>query len=201
MTIKETLKERVLYLLHYTDALLKKMTSESERINNNVNVMIEMVHKDKDIDSMLDDYKCDRIYYNLYEGEITKSYSRLVELYKLAKEQKVVFSEGDTKRLELLVQQEEDGQFFSFKDNEIVPKNEEVVKLMKKHISEQDGEAFKEQFIKDIKENFNKVKQQATQVGHTYKTEDLEYKPLEEEPGPVVEDIDFEEIEEVTEKR
>ena len=186
MTIKETLKERVLYLLHYTDALLKKMTSESERINNNVNVMIEMVHKDKDIDSMLEDYKCDRIYYNLYEGEITKSYSRLVELYKLAKEQKVVFSEGDTKRLELLVQQEEDGQFFSFKDNEIVPKNEEVVKLMKKHISEQDGEAFKEQ---------------ATQVGHTYKTEDLEYKSLEEEPGPVVEEIDFEEIEQETDNK
>ena len=201
MTIKETLKERVLYLLHYTDALLKKMTSESERINNNVNVMIELAYRDEDIDSMLDDYKCDRIYYNLYEGEITKSYSRLVELYKLAKEQKVVFSEGETNRLELLVQQEEDGQFFSFKDNEIVPKNEEVVKLMKKHISEQNGEAFKEQFIKDIKENFSKVKEQATQVGHSYKTEDLQYKPLEDEPGRVVEDIDFEEIEEVTEKK
>ena len=64
---KDKLKERVLGLLVYSEVLLKTMKDDSERINNNVNVMIELVSKDQNFDDLFNEYKYDRVYYNLYE--------------------------------------------------------------------------------------------------------------------------------------
>lgn len=193
--MKEELKNRVLYLLKYTDALLNKMGSESTRINNNVQQMAENVRKGVNVDNALNEYKYDRVYYNLYEGEIVKSYARLVELYTLALSQGVDFDKKDKERLDLLIQQEEEGQFFAYRDGDIIPKNEEVVRLMKEHIAQQDDKGFKEQFIKDVLENFDKMQSQAKEVGHDFKPSELEYVPIEEEPAV---DIEAEKVTEQT---
>ena len=193
--MKEELKNRVLYLLKYTDALLNKMGSESTRINNNVQQMAENVRKGVNVDNALNEYKYDRVYYNLYEGEIVKSYARLVELYTLALSQGVDFDKKDKEHLDLLIQQEEEGQFFAYRDGDIIPKNEEVVRLMKEHIAQQDDNAFKEQFIKDVLENFDKMQSQAKEVGHNFKPSESEHIPIEEESAV---DIDAEEVTEKT---
>ena len=177
---KDKLKERVLGLLVYSEVLLKTMKDDSERINNNVNVMIELVSKGQNFDDLFNEYKYDRVYYNLYEGEIIRTYAKIVELYSYAKEEGVEFSKTDTEKLELLLKQEEDSQFFAFEGGKVIPKNDEVVDLMKKHIAEQDNESFKEQFVREVKDNFDKVKSQAKVVGYD--------KPLPDE-------VEYEEIE------
>lgn len=176
----DKLKERVLGLLVYSEVLLKTMKEDSERINNNVNVMIELVGKGRNFDDLFNEYKYDRVYYNLYEGEIIRTYAKIVELYSYAKDCGVVFSKVDSEKLELLLKQEEDSQFFAFEGGKVIPKNDEVVELMKKHIAEQDNESFKEQFVREVKDNFDKVKSQAKVVGYD--------KPLPDE-------VEYEEIE------
>ncbi len=192
--MKEELKNRVLYLLKYTDALLNKMDSEAVRINNNVRLMVENVRNGVNVDEALNEYKYDRVYYNLYEGEIVKSFGCLFELYTLALSQGVGFEKKDKERLDLLVQQEEERQFFAFQNNEIVPKSEEVVKLIKERIAQQDGKGFKEQFIKDATENYDKILSQAKEFGHDFKPSELEYVSIEE---PAV-DVEAEEVIEKT---
>lgn len=193
--MKEELKSRVLYLLFYTKALIETMNLEAERINNNVRLMAENIKKGINVDEAFKEYKFDRVYFNLYGDEIIKSQARLVELYSFALSQDVEFDKFDKERLDLIVEQEGEVQFFKEEKSHIVPKNEEVVRLMKEHIAQQDDNAFKEQFIKDVLENFDKMQSQAKEVGHDFKPSELEYVPIEEEPAV---DIEAEEVIEKT---
>lgn len=185
--MKEELKNRVLYLLFYTKALIDTMDLEAERINNNVRLMAENVKKAINVDKAFEEYKFDRVYFNLYGDEIIKSQARLVELYSFALSQGVEFVKFDKERLDLIVEQEEEVQFFTEEKSHIVPKNEEVVRLMKERIAQQDDKSFKEQFIKDVLENFEKMQSQAKEVGHDFKPSELEYVPIEEEPAVDIE--------------
>lgn len=183
---KKYLKDKVLNLLRYSEVLLTTMTEESKRINANVDEMLGLINKGEDFDKLFDNYKFDRIYYNLFEGEIIKVYADVAELYKLAKEEDVKFSKEETVKLETILKQEEDAQFFAFVDDKVVPKNEEVVRLMKDHISKQDNSNLKEQFVRDAKENFSKMKEQANVV---------DYNSTVNTVAPAVEEIAYEEIE------
>lgn len=148
--------------------------------------MLGLINKGENFDNLFDNYKFDRIYYNLFEGEIIKVYANVAELYKLAKEEDVKFSKEETVKLETILKQEEDAQFFAFVDDKVVPKNEEVVRLMKDHISKQDNSNLKEQFVRDAKENFSKMKEQANVV---------DYNSTVNTVAPAVEEIAYEEIE------
>ena len=183
---KKYLKDKVLGLLRYSEVLLTTMTEESKRINANVDEMLGLINKGENFDNLFDNYKFDRIYYNLFEGKIIKVYANVAELYKLAKDEGVEFSKEETVKLETILKQEEDAQFFAFVEGKVVPKNDEVVKLMKDHISKQDNSNLKEQFIRDAKENFNKMKEQAKIV---------DYNSAVDVVAPAVEEVAYEEIE------
>jgi hypothetical protein len=183
---KKYLKDKVLDLLRYSEVLLTTMTKESERINANVDEMLGLINKGENFDNLFDNYKFDRIYYNLFEGEIIKVYANVAELYKLAKDEGVEFSKEEIEKLETILKQEEDAQFFAFVNDEVVPKNEEVVKLMKDHISKQDNSTLKEQFVRDARENFDKMKEQAKVV---------DYNSVADVVAPAVEEIAYEEVE------
>lgn len=183
---KKYLKDKVLDLLRYSEVLLTTMTEESKRINANVDEMLKLINKGEDFDNLFDDYKFDRIYYNLFDGEIVKVYANIAELYKLAKYEEVKFSKEETAKLEIILKQEEDAQFFAFVNDKVVPKNDEVVKRAKDHISEQDNAILKEMFVRDAKENFSKMKEQAKIVG---------YNSTVDVVAPAVEEVAYEEIE------
>lgn len=183
---KKYLKDKVLDLLRYSEVLLTTMTEESKRINANVDEMLKLINKGEDFDNLFDDYKFDRIYYNLFDGEIVKVYANIAELYKLAKYEEVKFSKEETAKLEIILKQEEDAQFFAFVNDKVVPKNDEVVKRAKDHIFEQDNSVLKEMFVRDVKENFNKMKEQAKIVG---------YNSTVDVVAPAAKEVAYEEIE------
>lgn len=152
--MKEILKERVIHLLDYLEALNEKVESEAARINKNAQVMSEEVHKSGNVsDELFNNYKFDRVLYSLYEGEVFKTFFRIAEVYKLCLIEGVVFQDKYKKRLDNIFKEEEEQQFFIFENGEIRYKDGTIKGLIEKGILEKDNSVLKKQFMESVKNN------------------------------------------------